>query len=255
MDRLKSKVAIITGATSGIGEASAKLFACEGAKVVVVGRNKERGERIVAEIRRARGEAFFVPTDVAKESDCKRMIDRTISEYGRLDILFNNAGTTSTVAIEDADEAEFDRVIGINLKSVFFACKHAIPIMKRQKSGVILTCTSKGAIIPTKCSAIYAASKAGANQLTQAIAVNYGKYGIRANELLPSYVQTPMTDEFIRSSGADPKQIIAECEAGTALGRLATSEECAYAALFLVSDEASYVTATPMLVDGGAIFS
>lgn len=255
MDRLTSKVAIITGATSGIGEASAKLFAREGAKVVVVGRSKERGERVVAEICKAGGEVFLIQAEVSNEPDCKRMIDLTLNKYGRLDILFNNAGTTSSIAIEDADEAEFDRVIGTNLKSVFFACKYAIPIMKRQKYGVILTCTSKGAVIPTKCSAIYAASKAGANQLTQAIAVNYGRYGIRANELLPSYVQTPMTDDFIRLSGADPKQAIAECEAGTALGRIATPEECAYAALFLVSDEASYVTATPMLVDGGAIFS
>ena len=255
MDRLKSKVAIITGATSGIDEASARLFAREGAKVAVVGRNKDKGERIATEIRNAAGEALFIQADVSKELECRKMIDRTLSKYGKLDILFNNAGTTSTVAIEDADEAEFDRVIGTNLKSVFFACKHAIPLMKRQGYGVILTCTSKGAVIPTKCSAIYAASKAGANQLTQAIAVNYGRYGIRANELLPSYVQTPMTDDFIKLSGADPKKAIAECEAGTALGRIATPEECAYAALFLVSDEASYVTATPLLVDGGAIFS
>jgi NAD(P)-dependent dehydrogenase (short-subunit alcohol dehydrogenase family) len=255
MGRLESKIAIITGATSGIGEASARLFAREGAKVAVVGRNKDRGERIAAEIRAAGGEAVFIQADVSKELQCRQMIEQTVDSYGRLDILFNNAGTTSTIAIEDADEAEFDRVMGTNLKSVFFACKYAIPIMKRQKYGVILTCTSKGAIIPTKCSAIYAASKAGANQLTQAIAINYGRYGIRANELLPSYVQTPMTDEFIERSGISREQIVAECKAGTALDRIATSEECAYAALFLVSDEASYVTGTPMLVDGGAIFS
>lgn len=255
MDRLKSKVAIITGATSGIGEASAKLFASEGAKVVVVGRNEENGKRVVAEIHKSGGEAIFVQADVSKESDCKRMIEETINKYGRLDILFNNAGTTSVVAIEAADETEFDRVIGTNLKSVFFACKYAIPIMKHQRYGVILTCTSKGAIIPTKCSAIYAASKAAANQLTQAIAITYGRYGIRANEILPSYVLTPMTDNFIKHSGKDQEQSLAECAAGTALGRLATPEECAYAALFLVSDEASYVTGTPMLVDGGAIFS
>lgn len=255
MDRLKAKVAIITGATSGIGEASATLFAREGAKVVIVGRNRERGERIAARIHATGGEALFIQADVSLESDCKEMVDHTLNRYQRLDILFNNAGTTSTVAIEDADEAEFDRVMGTNLKSVFFACKHAIPVMKRQKYGVILTCTSKGAVIPTKCSAIYAASKAGANQLTQAIAINYGRYGIRANELLPSYVQTPMTDDFIRLSGASREQVLAECRAGTALGRIATPEECAHAALFLVSDEASYVTATPMLVDGGAIFS
>jgi len=255
MNRLKAKVAVVTGATSGIGEASAKLFAREGAKVVVVGRNEERGRRVEAEIRGAGGEAIFVQADVSKESACKRMIERTLQEYGRLDILFNNAGTTSTIAIEDADEEEFDRVIGTNLKSVFFACKYAIPVMKRQKSGVILTCTSKAAVIPTKCSAIYAASKAGATQLTQAIGVNYGRFGIRANEILPGYIQTPMTDEFIRLSGQDPKKALAECEAGTALGRIGTPEECAYVALFLVSDEASHVTATPVLVDGGAVFS
>jgi len=255
MDRLKSKVAIITGATSGIGEASAKLFAREGAKVVVVGRNEERGRRVVAAIREAGGEAVFVQADVSRESECKRMIDRTIEEYGRLDILFNNAGTTSVVPIEDAGEAEFDRIIGVNLKSVFFGCKHAIPIMKRQKYGVILTCTSKGAVIPTKCSAIYAASKAGATQLTQAIGVNYGKYGIRANELLPSYILTPMTDEFIERSGQDRDKALAELEAITPIGRVGTPEDCAYAALFLASDEASFVTATPLLVDGGALFS
>lgn len=255
MDRLKSKVAIITGATSGIGEASAKLFAREGAKVVLVGRSEEKGKRIEEEISKAGGEALFVHADVSKEADCKEMIDRTVEKYGRLDILFNNAGTTSTVAIEDADEAEYERIMGVNLKSVFFACKYAIPIMKRQKAGVILTCTSKGAVIPTKCSAIYAASKAGANQLTQAIAINYGKYGIRANELLPSYIHTPMTDKFIELSGQDHDEAIAECASGTALGRIGTPEECAHAALFLVSDEASFVTGTPMLVDGGAVFS
>ena len=162
MPRLESKVAVITGATSGIGAASAKLFAREGARVVVVGRNAERGEAVVGAIKAEAGEAIFVSADISRESDCKRMIDRAIGEYAGLDILVNNAGTTSTVAIEDADEAEFDRIVGTNLKGVFFACKYAIPIMKRQKGGVILTITSKAAVIPTNCSAIYAASKAGA---------------------------------------------------------------------------------------------
>ena len=255
MDRLKSKVAIITGATSGIGEASAKLFAREGARVVIVGRNTERGERIEDEIRQEGGEAIFVQADVALESECKKMIDRATETYGRLDILFNNAGTTSTVPIEEADEEEFERVMGVNLKSVFYACKHAIPIMKAQKYGVILTCSSKGAVIPTQCSAIYAASKSGANQLTQAIGINYGKYGIRANELLPSYILTPMTDEYIEKTGRNRDEVIAELEEVTPIGRVGTPEDCAYAALFLCSDEASFVTATPMLVDGGAIFS
>ena len=152
--KLEGKVVVVTGSARGIGKACCLRLAREGAKVVAVGRSEERGRRVTDAIREAGGEAVFVQADVSREEDCKRMIDRTIEEYGRLHILFNNAGTTSIVPIEDADEAEFDRIIGVNLKSVFFACKHAIPIMKRQKRGVILTCTSKGAVIPTKCSAI-----------------------------------------------------------------------------------------------------
>ena len=255
MGRLESKVAIITGATSGIGAAMAKLFAREGAQVVVVGRNEERGKAVMGTIKSEDGEAIFVSADVSKESECNHMIDKAIEKYGKLDILVNNAGTTSTIAIEDADEAEFDRIIGTNLKAVFFACKYAIPIMKRQKGGVILTITSKAAVIPTNCSAIYAASKAGATQLTQAIAINYGKFGIRANVLLPSYIDTPMTDEYIKRSGQNYADAVRALVEQTPIGRIGTPEDCAYAALFLVSDEAGFVTGTPMLVDGGAVFS
>ena len=127
--------------------------------------------------------------------------------------------------------------------------------MKRNGRGVVLTVSSKGAIIPTHCSAIYAASKAGAAQLTQAIAVNYGKFGIRANVLYPSYIDTPMTDEYIARAGKDYRQAISELAEETPLGRIGTSEDCAYAALFLASDEASFISGSPMLIDGGVIFS
>jgi len=253
--RLEGKVAIITGATSGIGKATALLFAREGARVAVVGRNEERGLRVCAAIRHSGGRALFVAADVSREPDCRRMVEATLAEFEGLDILVNNAGTTSTVAVEDADESEFDRVIGTNLKAVFFACKHALPVFMERKKGVIVTVASKGAVIPTHCSAIYAASKAGAVQLTHAIAVNYGRYGIRANVILPSYIDTPMTDEFIRESGQDHAEAIRALEEQTPLGRIGTSEDCAQAILFLASDEASFVTATPLLVDGGAVFS
>jgi len=253
--RLASKVALVTGATSGIGKAIAVLFAREGAKVVVVGRSIERGNAVVSAIRSRGGAAVFVAADVTREADCRNMIERCMEEYRRLDILVNNAGTTSTTAIEDAEEAEYDRIMDTNLKSVFFACKYAVPIMKSQGKGAIITVTSRGAVIPTDCSALYAASKAGATQLTQAIAINYGKYGIRANSLLPSYIDTPMTDEYILKTGQDRASALKSLADRTPIGRIGTPEDCAWAALFLASDEAGFVTGTPMLVDGGAVFS
>ena len=255
MSRLDEKIAVVTGATSGIGRAIAELFGREGARVVVVGRNSERGHIVVENIESAGSEAMFIRSDVSAEADCRNMISQTIDRFGRLDILVNNAGTTSTIAIEDAEEEEFDRIIATNLKAIYFACKYAIPIMKNQKKGVIITVSSKGGLIPTNCSAIYAASKAGATQLTQAIGVNYGKFGIRANTILPSYIDTPMTDEFIERTGKDYGEAIRALEEETPLGRIGTPEDCANAALFLASDESSFVNATPLIVDGGVIFS
>ncbi|HET6486650.1 MAG TPA: SDR family NAD(P)-dependent oxidoreductase [Spirochaetia bacterium] len=254
MGKLDSNVAIVTGSTSGIGAAAARRLAAEGARVVVTGRDEARGSRVTAEIRSSGGTALFVRADVSREEDCRRIVETTVRELGRLDILVNNAGTTSTVVLEEADEAEFDRILGVNLKSIFFACKYALPVMKRQRHGVIVTVASRGAIMPTHCSAIYAASKAAALQMTQAIGVNYGAYGIRANTILPSYIDTPMTDEFIQKSGQDYKAAIRALEEHTPVGRIGTSEDCANAILFLASEEASFITATPMLVDGGAVF-
>ncbi len=254
MGKLDSKVAIVTGSTSGIGAAAARKLAAEGARVVVTGRDETRGSKITAEIRSAGGAALFFRADISREDECRRLVEATVREFGRLDILVNNAGTTSTVVLEEADEAEFDRILGVNLKSVFFTCKYALPIMKRQRQGVIVTVASRGAVMPTHCSAIYAASKAAALQMTQAIGVNYGEYGIRANTVLPSYIDTPMTDEFIRRSGQDHKAAIRALEEQTPLGRIGTPEDCANAILFLASEEASFITATPLLVDGGAVF-
>jgi NAD(P)-dependent dehydrogenase (short-subunit alcohol dehydrogenase family) len=255
MRRLEGKAAIVTGATSGIGAATALLFGREGANVAVVGRSEERGLGVAAAIRASGGNALFVRADVSREPDCRRMVAQTIEAFGGLDILVNNAGTTSTVAVEDADEREFDRVIGTNLKAVFFACKYALPVFKAHRHGVIVTVASKGAVIATHCSAIYAASKAGAVQLTQAIAINYGRYGIRANVVLPSYIDTPMTDEFIRETGQDRAEAIRALEEQTPLGRIGTPDDCARAILFLASEESAFVNGTPLLVDGGAVFS
>jgi NAD(P)-dependent dehydrogenase (short-subunit alcohol dehydrogenase family) len=255
MGRLDSRVAIVTGSTSGIGRATALQFAYEGARVVVTGRDEARGTGVVSEIRSRGGTAVFYRADVAREEDCASLVERTLGEFGRIDILVNNAGTTSTIAIEDADVEEFERIIGVNFKSVYYLCRRVLPIMMRQRKGVIVTVASKGAVIPTHCSAIYAASKAAATQMTQAIGVNYGRYGIRANVVLPSYIDTPMTDEYIRRSGQDHRTAIEALERQTPLGRIGTPEDCALAVAFLASDDADFITATPLLVDGGAVFS
>ena len=251
MGRLDGKVALITGGASGIGAASAILFAAEGAKVVVVTRsNIAGGEAVIDKIRQSGGEAIFVQGDVAKKQDAKNMVEQTIKTFGKLDVLFNNAGTTTTVRMHEATEEEFDRVIGINLKGVFFATKYALIQMRKQGGGVILTNASKASIVASDCSPIYTASKGGVLQLMQAMAVDYAKENIRVNSLLPGIIDTPMTDEWIDRQ-PDPKASRHVCQDAQPMGRMGTSEECARAALFLVSDDSAFVTGTYILVDGG----
>ena len=251
MLKLEGKAALITGAASGIGAASAILFAKEGAKIAVIARkNVTGGEAVVRRIREAGGEAFFFQADVSKHEDAKRMVEKTIQVFGGLDILFNNAGVTTTTELHETTEEEFDRVIGVNIKGVFLACKYAILQMKKQGGGVILTNASKAAVIGGDCRPVYSASKGGALQLMQALAVDYAKDNIRANSLLPGIIDTPMTDLWIaRQKNPDESRRI--CTDAQPMKRMGTSEECARAALFLVSEDSSFVTGTYVLVDGG----
>lgn len=251
MRRLDGKVALVTGGASGIGAASAILFAAEGAKVVVVTRNNiAGGEAVVDKIRKSGGEAIFVQADVTKKEDAKNMIDQTIKTFGKLDVLFNNAGTTTTVRMHEATEEEFDRVIGINLKGVFFGTKYALIQMRKQGGGVVLTNASKVSIVASDNSAIYAASKGGVLQMMQAIAIDYAKENIRVNCILPGIIDTPMADEWINRQ-PDPKASRRICANAQPVGRMGTSEECAQAALFLACDDSAFVTGTYILVDGG----
>ena len=214
----------------------------------------EQGQQVVDDIKMAGGQAAFIQGDVADESVCKRLVDATVATFGRIDILFNNAGVTTTIPLEEATEAEFDRVMGANVKGIFFCCKYAIPYMKRQGSGVILTTSSRAAYVSAYTQPLYAASKAAALQLTQAIGIDYASSHIRACSLLPGMIRTRMM-ERVEQGASDPEAVRQWHEHAQPIGRTGTPEEVAYAALFLVSDEASFVTATPLLVDGGYVFS
>ena len=251
MGKLDNKVAIITGGASGIGAASAILFARENAKVAIVTRKNVAGaKKVVKNIRQAGGQAVFLQADVSKEQEAMYMVQKTIDVFGKLDILFNNAGVTTTIPLHETTESEFDRVIGTNLKGVFFACKYAVLHMKKQGGGVILTNASKAAIVSGGCRPVYCASKGGALQLMQAIALDYAKDNIRANSLLPGTIDTPMTELWI-SEQKDTEEALHLCKTSQPIKRMGTSEECAKASLFLVSDDSSFMTGSYLLVDGG----
>lgn len=251
MARLENKVALITGAATGIGAASAVLFAKEGARVAVVTRkNIEGGKKVIKAIKQAGGEGFFLQADVAKHDDAKGMIDETVHKYGRLDILFNNAGISTTTQLHEMTVEEYDKVMDVNVRGVFFACKYAVIQMKKQGKGVILTNGSKASLVSGGCKPVYCASKGAVLQMMQSMALDYAKDNIRVNSLLPGSIETPMAD-FVIDNQKNPKEFRHELETAQPIQRLGTSEECANAALFLVSDESSYVTGTYILVDGG----
>jgi len=251
MDKLDNKVALITGGASGIGATSAILFASEGAKVAIVAdKNVTGGEAVVYQIRKSGGEAIFLQADVSKEQNARYVIQQTVKVFGKLNILFNNAGVTTTTFMHEMTEEEFDRVIGVNLKSVFLVCKYAVLQMKKQNGGVILINSSKAAITAGGCRPAYSASKGGALQLMQAMAVDYAKDNIRVNALLPGIIDTAMTDLWI-SKQKNPEEAHRLCENAQPIKRMGTSKECAQVALFLISDDSSYVTGTYVLVDGG----
>lgn len=242
---LKDKVAIVTGGASGIGRAAAALFAREGANVVVADYEPTGGQDTVKMIQGEGGEAFFVETDVSRPEDVQRMVNETVKTYGRLDILFNNAGVGETAKATEASLEHWERVLAINLRGVFLGCKYAIPEMIRNGGGSIINNASILAEVGFSEATAYAASKHGIAGLTQTIAIDYAAQGIRANTVCPGFIRTPMVmkglDEETRGyiAGLHP------------LGRMGEPEEVAEAVLFLASDRSSFVTGTCLFVDGG----
>jgi NAD(P)-dependent dehydrogenase (short-subunit alcohol dehydrogenase family) len=248
--RLTQKVALITGGTSGIGEATALLFAREGARVAITGRNAERGAGVVSRIKESGGEAIFLHADVSQSSDCQRVVSETLRALERIDILFNNAGVFYPQTALECSEREWDEQIDVNLKGTFLMSKYALPGMIARKSGVIVNNASGWGIVGGDRAVAYCASKGGVVLMTKAMAIDHGREGIRVNCVCPGDVETPMLPADAKMRGLKWEDYIAGC-ANRPLGRVGTVEEIAKAVLFLASDDSSFMTGAALIVDGG----
>jgi 3-oxoacyl-[acyl-carrier protein] reductase len=249
--RLANKVAIITGASSGIGRGSAILFAKEGAKIVVADINNAGGEETVSAINSSGGEAFFVHTDVSKASDAENLIKVTTDKFGKIDILLNNAGVPQRgMPLENLEESLWDRIYAVNVKGIFLATKCAAPVMKEAGGGAVINVASISGVRPRPGNVAYASSKAAAIGLTKALALDLAQYKIRVNCINPVAAETPMLENFF-PEGANVDQTKKLTKETIPLGRLATPEDVAYAALYLASDESTMLTGACIDVDGG----
>jgi NAD(P)-dependent dehydrogenase (short-subunit alcohol dehydrogenase family) len=248
--KLAGKAAVITGAGSGIGEAMARLFAAEGARVVVADYDPAGGERVAREIAAQGGEAFFVQVDVSNARQVEQLIERAVERLGRLDVLCNNAGIGVAAVCHETSEADWDHTMAIDLKGVFLGCKYGIPHMLRQGGGVICNTSSVAGQVGVLNRAAYCAAKAGVLGLTKSIAIDYAERGIRCNALLPGTVNSPWIGKIIAQQ-SDPEAQRQVMAARQPIGRMGEPDEIARAALYLCSDDSAFVTGTGLVIDGG----
>jgi NAD(P)-dependent dehydrogenase (short-subunit alcohol dehydrogenase family) len=242
------KVALVTGASSGIGRATALAFAREGAKVVVADVTVEGGEETVAQVKKAGGEAIFVKTDVSKAVEVEALVAKAVATYGRLDCAHNNAGIAGNAkTIVDDTEDNWDRILAINLKGVWLCMKYEIAHMLKQGGGAIVNTASGAGLIGVRRGGAYVASKHGVVGLTKTAALEYAKAGIRVNCVCPGPIDTPM----LQGIGGSNQVVIERMVAAQPGGRLGKPAEIAEAAVWLCSDAASFITGLPMPVDGG----
>ncbi len=247
--RLQDKVALITGAASGIGRETALLFAKEGAKIVVCDVNDELGQETVKLIEQQGGQAIYVHADISKAEDSKNMVDKAESEFGKLNIMFNNAGImhSSDDNAETTDESTWDLTMAINLKGVFLGCKYGIPALKRAGGGSIINTASFVAVLGAATPQIaYTASKGGVLAMTRELAVVHARENIRVNALCPGPLKTELLMKFLDTEEKKQRRLV-----HVPMGRFGEAKEMAQAVLFLASDESSYVTGTDFMVDGG----
>ena len=243
---------MITGGTSGIGSATARLFAQEGAKVFLTGRNEVRGGEVVKTIREEGGDALFLASDVRLAEDCRKAVDEALAAFGRLDILFNNAGVYFPNTVPDCTEEEWDLTLDINLKGAYLMSKFALPSMIAQGSGVIIHNSSGWGLVGGNQAAAYCASKGGMVLLTKAMAVDHSPQGIRVNCICPGDIDTPMLIEDARVRGMQWEDYM-KGASDRPMGRVGTPEEIARATLFLASDDSSFMTGATLVVDGGGV--
>ena len=244
--RLRNKVALITGVAVGIGRVEARLFAAEGATIVASDINEFGGQETVSMVKESGGEAIFVPADVTKSADIKHLVETAIQKYGRIDIIINDAGIPQKPAqVEDIDEALWHRVHDVNVKSVFLTAKYAVPYMKKARKGVIINTSTQNSVRPQPGHAALVSAKNSVIAITKALALDLAPYNIRVNCISPWTVNTP---SFQASLSEAEKQKWIDM---TPLGRIGTPEDIAYGALYLASDEASWVTGVCLSIDGG----
>lgn len=247
--RLANKVAIITGAASGMGKAAAELFAGEGASIIVADIMVKEGEETVRNIREAGGHAIFVKTNVANEDEVKHMVETAIDTFGHVDVLYNNAGIMPAEdgSVTEIAEATWDRIMDINIKSAFLCCKYTIPYMVKQGSGSIINVASfvafLGCTVPQDA---YTVSKGGMLSLTKSLAVQYGRYNIRCNAICPGPIETPLLRVLWTSEEARNLRLNR-----IPLGRFGEAKDIVYMALYLASDESAWTTGAWLIVDGG----
>jgi NAD(P)-dependent dehydrogenase (short-subunit alcohol dehydrogenase family) len=247
--RLKGKVALITGAGMGMGREASVLFAEEGARVVVADINAKAAAETVDLVGKAGGQAVAVTGDVAVEADVKRMVEEGVGAFGALHVLYNNAGVLwkdKDRGVLETDGTQWDRVMGINLKSVFWVTKHGIPHLRAAGGGSIILIGSVSALAGfTRAQDAYTAAKGGLISLNKSLAIQFAKDGIRSNVIHPGIVETPLQAPYLTD------ELRAEFKTGIPLGRIGQPRDIAYAALFLASDESSFMTGAEMIVDGG----
>lgn len=254
--KLRSKVAIITGGSSGIGRATAVLFAKEGAKVIVTAdKNVKGGNETVRLIKAAGREGQFIKCDVTKEADIQKSVRTVLDKYGKIDILVNNAGWVLISPFEETTTEQFDKVVGIDFKGTFLMSKYVIPHMKKQRSGVIVNMASVAGHVAQVDHAVYCGTKGAVIAMTRGMAVELAPYNIRVNSVSPGSVDTPMLRGDIRQEAIrhkeDPEKLIAQRTKEGIVGRWATPEEIAPIILYLASDDASFMTGADILIDGG----
>jgi len=246
----QDKVTVVTGGSLGIGKAAALAFAGEGAKVAIVDVNSKEGEVAASEAKRRGGEAILISADVSRENEVKAMVDKVMKQWGRLDVLVNNAGIYAQGSATETSAADWERILAVNLTGPFLCTKYAIPAMAKNGGGVIINIASEAGLVGIKGQVAYNVSKGGLIALTRSCAVDFAHLGIRVNSVCPGTTDTPLVHEAISRAG-DPIQARRHLEEIRPLKRLGTPAEIASAILYLASDEAAYATGSILSVDGG----
>jgi NAD(P)-dependent dehydrogenase (short-subunit alcohol dehydrogenase family) len=250
---INDKVALVSGGASGIGKACVKLLSTAGAKVAILDIDIERGKEVAKEINDQGGKALFLKCDVSKDKPCNRAIEQAIDNFGRLDILVNAAGIVIRASVLETSEADWDKIISVNLKSVYLLSRHSIPRMTQVGGGVIINISSGWGLVGGKSAAAYCASKGGVVLLTKAMALDHGFQNIRVNCICPGDTDTPMLRSEAIGLGITYDQMVKESSNDRPLGRIGTPMDIAQAVLFLASNASAFITGSVLVVDGGAL--